>query len=160
MLPPVEYGWDPFGAYGISKLANVLHAREASKRWKSDGVRAFAAHPGIVPTSLGQVRASSFGATLHNAGVWIWWHVVAKPVAEPVQSGAASVVYAALSPTLDTRNGEYIRHCQIAQPSDAALNASAAAWLWAESKRLLREVRKGAPSDLASLGSSCSAEPA
>ena len=31
-LPPPREGWDAFGAYGLSKLSNVLHAAEAGGR--------------------------------------------------------------------------------------------------------------------------------
>lgn len=87
ILPPPTEGWDAFTAYGVSKLSNVLHAKEAARRWRADGIAAFAVHPGIVPTSLGQKRATRgpspsrldqilFAA--HNAGVWLWWHIIAR----------------------------------------------------------------------------------
>ena len=155
-------GWSPFGAYGDSKLSNVLHAAEAARRWAPDGIGAFAVntylltyllrrwapdgigafavHPGIVPTALGRQRGepSHLGAALHNLGVWLWWHVIARPVAERVEQGAASVVFAALSPGLSRRPFGYIKHCQLAEPAAHALNASAAAFLWRESERLVR----------------------
>ena len=141
VLPPPSEGWNAFTAYGISKLSNVLHAREAARRWAADGIAAFAVHPGIVPTALGQLRGpsseASLAASLHNSGVWLWWHVVARPVAESVESGAASVVFAALSESLDAVPFAYIKHCRQAEPAPAALNASASAFLWRESERLL-----------------------
>ena len=97
-LPPPAEGWDPFRAYGISKLSNILHAREAGRRWVADGISAIAAHPGIVrPLSARCAAPASFATRLHNLGVWIWWHVIAFPIAEPIEGGAASVIYAALS---------------------------------------------------------------
>ena len=117
----------------------MLHASELTRRWRSDRIVGVSAHPGIVATSLGQIRTRGTSPTwseyLHNAGVRIWWQLIAYPVAEPVSHGAASVVYAALSPQID--GGEYVRHCQVAEPSRAAQNTSAAAFLWRESARLL-----------------------
>ena len=90
-----------------------------------------------MPTALGQTRGDgSTAAWLHNLGVWIWWHVVAWPIAEPVDKGAASVIFAALSPTLNGMTFAYIRHCQQAAPAAPAQNATAAAFLWRESERL------------------------
>ena len=79
------------------------------------------------------------GVSLHNLGVWFWWHVVARPIAETVESGAASVVYAALSPTLQGKGFAYVAHCRVATPSPAALNATAARILWRESERIVSE---------------------
>ncbi len=40
-------------AYGQSKTANVLFAVEADRRWRDDGIRANAVHPGaIIETNL------------------------------------------------------------------------------------------------------------
>lgn len=144
-LPPAPRGADPFEAYGVSKLSNVLHARAMARRWAADGIDAFAAHPGIVPTSLGQLRASGVVSAMHNAGVWLWWRVLARPVTESVAMGAASVVYAALSPQLDGHSGAYVLHCRRAQPSAAALDQSAAERLWSASDRAARSARRGSP---------------
>lgn len=149
-LPPSSDSWDAFEAYGISKLSNVLHALEMGRRWggkpEGGGVSAFAVHPGIVATSLGQLRASASSSAvsvaLHNLGVWMWWHLVARPVVESVASGAASVVHAALSPELDGVAYGYVRHCRSAEPAAHALNTTAASFLWRESERLLAS-RKG-----------------
>jgi hypothetical protein len=60
-----------------------------------------------------------------------------SPVAEPVELGAASVVFAALSESLDGTSFAYIKHCRRDEPAPAARNASAAAFLWRESSRLV-----------------------
>jgi NAD(P)-dependent dehydrogenase (short-subunit alcohol dehydrogenase family) len=39
-------GYDKFAAYGASKTANVLHMVELDRRFRDDGVRAYAVHPG------------------------------------------------------------------------------------------------------------------
>ena len=44
--------YDPFGAYGQSKTANVLFAVEATRRWASDGLTANALMPGGIATEL------------------------------------------------------------------------------------------------------------
>ena len=44
--------YDPFGAYGQSKTANVLFAVEATHQWASDGIVANALMPGGIATPL------------------------------------------------------------------------------------------------------------
>ena len=44
--------YDPFGAYGQSKTANVLFAVEATRRWADDGITANALMPGGIATNL------------------------------------------------------------------------------------------------------------
>ena len=39
--------YKPFLSYGQSKLANVLHAKELSRRVEKDGIRVYSLHPGI-----------------------------------------------------------------------------------------------------------------
>ncbi|CAH8582321.1 unnamed protein product [Schistosoma turkestanicum] len=38
--------------YAISKLLNVIHAREICKRWSGDGIISVSVHPGLVRTSI------------------------------------------------------------------------------------------------------------
>jgi NAD(P)-dependent dehydrogenase (short-subunit alcohol dehydrogenase family) len=44
--------YDPFGAYGQSKTANVLFAVEATRHWADDGITANALMPGGIATEL------------------------------------------------------------------------------------------------------------
>ena len=44
--------YDPFGAYGQSKTANVLFAVEATRRWADDGIISNALMPGGILTPL------------------------------------------------------------------------------------------------------------
>ena len=46
--------YDPFGAYGQSKTANVLFAVEATRRWADDGITANSLMPGAIFTRLGR----------------------------------------------------------------------------------------------------------
>ena len=40
--------YKPFLSYGQSKLANILHAKELSRRVEEDGIRVYSLHPGII----------------------------------------------------------------------------------------------------------------
>ena len=58
--------YEPFGAYGQSKTANVLFAVEATTRWAEDGITANALMPGGIATPL--QRHVSGGSGLHGEG--------------------------------------------------------------------------------------------
>eukprot|EP00282_Hemiselmis_andersenii_P016758 CAMPEP_0114128890 /NCGR_PEP_ID=MMETSP0043_2-20121206/11182_1 /TAXON_ID=464988 /ORGANISM="Hemiselmis andersenii, Strain CCMP644" /LENGTH=325 /DNA_ID=CAMNT_0001222127 /DNA_START=38 /DNA_END=1015 /DNA_ORIENTATION=+ len=47
-----QRAYDPWVSYGQSKLANVLHAMELSKRLQGSGVTAVSLHPGWVKSNL------------------------------------------------------------------------------------------------------------
>jgi NAD(P)-dependent dehydrogenase (short-subunit alcohol dehydrogenase family) len=106
--------YEPFAAYGQSKTANSLFAVELDRRGRTEGVRAFAVHPGtIIDTELIRhidaeaIRAA--GALDDND----------QPVRDPerqlktVGQGAATSVWCATSPQLDARGGVYCENCDI-----------------------------------------------
>jgi NAD(P)-dependent dehydrogenase (short-subunit alcohol dehydrogenase family) len=102
--------YDPFGAYGQSKTANVLFAVEATRRWASDGITANALMPGGIATELqrhvggaeymeqARERFRAAGARLKTA-----------------EQGAATSVLLATSPQLEGVGGRYFEDCNEAQ---------------------------------------------
>lgn len=131
--------YHPFAAYGQSKTANVLFAVEAARRWADDGITANAVHPGAIgETNLYRYFPDARGAAGVDGG---------KTVAQ----GAATTVYAAVSPATKRTTGRYFEDCHeaavlgpdvenlLGQPGGAAwyaLDADNAARLWELSERL------------------------
>ncbi|KAK3220671.1 hypothetical protein Dsin_014641 [Dipteronia sinensis] len=70
-----QSGYSSFGAYGQSKLANILHANELAKRFKEDNVNITvnSLHPGVIDTSLfrynGIINGASSGIGTETARV-------------------------------------------------------------------------------------------
>ena len=98
--------YDPFGAYGQSKTANVLFAVEATRRWASDGITANALMPGGIATGLQRhVGGSEYMAQaverFRQAGA----------VLKTVEQGAATSVLLATSPQLEGIGGRYFEDC-------------------------------------------------
>jgi NAD(P)-dependent dehydrogenase (short-subunit alcohol dehydrogenase family) len=98
--------YDPFGAYGQSKTANVLFAVEAARRWASDGITANALMPGGIATGLQRhVGGSEYMAQaverFRQAGA----------VLKTVEQGAATSVLLATSPQLEGIGGRYFEDC-------------------------------------------------
>jgi NAD(P)-dependent dehydrogenase (short-subunit alcohol dehydrogenase family) len=130
-----------FRAYGASKTANVLFAVELDARYRDQGVRAFAVHPGGIQTELGRYMSDTDREKLHSgaaADTSFGWKTVPQ--------GAATSVWAAASPDLDGLGGVYLEDCAIAEvePAQAsrgvasfAADPDRAAALWELSERLV-----------------------
>ena len=133
--------YDKFAAYGASKTANILHAKEADRRLCEFGIRAYAVHPGTVATSLARYMSKSDFSQLRK-------YAVASEAARGEHTdgyldfttpeyGSATQVWAAVSPELADRGGEYLESCGV---SDAvapyADDAEHAAELWTLSEKL------------------------
>ena len=93
--------YDPFGAYGQSKTANVLFAVEVTNRWADDGITANALMPGAIFTRLGRHVDQTQAAEAMKRQVTV----------KTVEQGAATSVLLATSPMLDGIGGRYFEDC-------------------------------------------------
>ncbi|KAG6753536.1 hypothetical protein POTOM_043606 [Populus tomentosa] len=107
-----QSGYKRFLAYGQSKLANVLHANELTRRFKEDGVNitANSLHPGVIATNL--FRHNTSLATDNPIRVFL--KSLAGLVLKNVQQGAATTCYVALNPQVKGVSGEYFSGCNLA----------------------------------------------
>ncbi|CAL9202354.1 unnamed protein product [Musa hybrid cultivar] len=115
-------GYYCYFAYGQSKLANILHAVELSRRLKEEGVNitANSLHPGIIVTNL--FRHHGFvNAILGTAG---------KLVTKNVHQGAATTCYVSLHPQVKGVTGKYFSNSNLATPSSRTSDADLASKLW------------------------------
>ncbi|MFD9702355.1 oxidoreductase [Lentzea sp. NPDC059081] len=127
--------WDrrPYSAraaYGQSKLANILFARELERR--SPDVTSIAAHPGATVTELTNNMASAHNSVLVRVG-----GKISHLFSQSVEMGTLPQLYAATSP--DARGGQYYGpdgfnglrgHPTVARMSAAARDDLAANRLW------------------------------
>jgi NAD(P)-dependent dehydrogenase (short-subunit alcohol dehydrogenase family) len=97
--------YDPFGAYGQSKTANVLFAVEASRRWSSDGILANAVMPGGIATPLQRHLPAHYAEQALEA------FRAAGTDFKTVEQGAATSVLVAASPLLEGVGGRYFEDC-------------------------------------------------
>ena len=97
--------YDPFGAYGQSKTANVLFAVEATRRWRADGIVANAVMPGGIATPLQRHLPSQYAADALDA------FRAAGTDFKTVEQGAATSVLLAASPLLEGVGGRYFENC-------------------------------------------------
>lgn len=107
--------YDRWIAYGQSKTANVMFVVGLDARGQSQGVRAFALHPGAIVTELSRHMNAE---ELEAAGAF---DAEGKPVADlsrglkSIEQGAATSVWAATSAQLGDLGGLYLEDCDIAE---------------------------------------------
>jgi NAD(P)-dependent dehydrogenase (short-subunit alcohol dehydrogenase family) len=104
--------YDPWIAYGQSKTANALFAVGWSVRYRAEGVTCNAVHPGGIMTGLQKHMTREEQVALG------WYDEQGNLNArfKTPEQGAATSVWAAVSPELEGRGGLYLEDCSIAQP--------------------------------------------
>ncbi|PNS21631.1 hypothetical protein CAC42_990 [Sphaceloma murrayae] len=100
--------YQPFGAYGASKTANIWMANAIDRRYGSKGLHAFAIHPGVIfdTTLFRDVVPGSLQVDVEG------WKKIAKSVAQ----GAATSIWAATAKGLEGKGGMYLADCQVGAP--------------------------------------------
>ena len=109
-----------FHEYGVSKLANVLHAQELGRRLDGSGVTTYALHPGVIASDV--------------------WRQVPWPIRPLIklrmrspQEGAQTSLYCATAPDLASETGGYYEDCAAKAPG-ASATPELAAELWQRSE--------------------------
>lgn len=127
-------GYRPWTAYGQSKFANLLFAKELARRLAGSERTANAVHPGVIRTKLQRHMNPLMSAVLSAFG----------PLAlKSVPEGAATEVYVATHPNLAGVSGQYFANCNRAQPRSDAEDPALARKLWDTSEQILRKLRAG-----------------
>ena len=131
--------YDKMVAYGQAKTANVLFAVEADRRYRDDGIRGFALHPGaILETDLARhYDPAELVAVVERA----------RRVGsfKTIEQGAATTIFCATSPLLAGRGGVYCENCDIAPVTTEgdtgvrpyAIDPALAQRLWTWTERVL-----------------------
>jgi len=126
-------GYVPMKAYGVSKLANILFARELARRLGHHGQTSNALHPGVIATNI--LR------TIPEVGR------LAMRIAEPLilktpAQGAATQCYLAASPAVAQVTGAYYDDCNPSETTPYGRDMTMAARLWGASEALVAQWRK------------------
>jgi len=91
-----EKVYDPWIAYGNSKLANILFARELNHRFHDKGISAFSVHPGGIFTGL-QDNVDFFTK--------VQWMILAPFFFKTTEVGSSTAVFCATFKGLSENNG-------------------------------------------------------
>ncbi|KAL5201463.1 hypothetical protein ABZP36_035817 [Zizania latifolia] len=124
-----ESEYNSIGAYGQSKLANILHANELARKFKDEGVNitANSLHPGAIITNL--LRHHSILDVLHRT--------LGKLVLKNAQQGAATTCYVALHPQVKGVSGKYFCDSNVYETSEKGKDMKLAKRLWEFSIELI-----------------------
>ncbi|KAM7263725.1 hypothetical protein ACFE04_001408 [Oxalis oulophora] len=127
-------GYSDKRAYGQSKIANILHANELSRRLKEEGVNITvnSVHPGLIMTNLFKYSAILM-KFLKFWSFFLW---------KNVPQGAATTCYVAIHPNLKGVTGKYYADCNEAKPSSKARDQALAKKLWEFTVKLINSVSK------------------
>lgn len=116
----------PIEQYGVTKLCNILFARELARREAKRGVLSHAFHPGPVATGFAQDEPGLFGWALRTFSMTL----------RTPQRGARTGLFLATSPEAEQKNGEYWVDEKVAWTTPAARDRELALELWRVSERM------------------------
>lgn len=135
-----EKNYTRYGAYGQSKLANILFALELQRRFDNAGIKSLSlpAHPGYSATNLQSTSTGHSGSTTEQ----VLYRVLNRVAAQSSAMGALPELFAAASP--DARPGVFYGpqnfhmrgYPREVNPPKAALNEATAQRLWQVSEEL------------------------
>ena len=126
-----DKGYRPWTAYGQSKFANLLFAKELARRFNGTARTANAVHPGVIRTNLGRNMNPIASSVMGIVG----------PIAmKTIAQGAATEVYAVANPGAASISGKYFADCNVAKSRPDADNADVAAKLWKVSEEIASTV--------------------
>lgn len=127
-----DKGYSSYGAYGKSKLANVLFTRELSRRLAGSGVTVNCLHPGVVASRFAQPRVVN--GRSHGGDPSAASFLASQGIAP--EESAEALVYLASSPEVAQMTGQYFNQSRLSTPSEEAQDDTIAKKLWVESERL------------------------
>jgi NAD(P)-dependent dehydrogenase (short-subunit alcohol dehydrogenase family) len=117
-------GFGAMHAYQVSKLANVLHAKELARRYGTQGLHAYSLHPGVVASDVWRQVPQPFR-----------WLMMRTMISN--EEGAKTTLYCATSAEVADQNGLYYDECRVKEPSAAAQKPELAQELWEQSERFV-----------------------
>ncbi|WP_255399460.1 SDR family NAD(P)-dependent oxidoreductase [Oceanicoccus sp. KOV_DT_Chl] len=127
-------------AYGASKTANALFATELHRQLAAFNITVNAVHPGVIFTDLARYLKPEDLSAMAAPGMKV----------KPVAVGAATTVWAAVSPQLQGQGGYYLEDCHVgveldqshalAGYCDYALDSDNAKALWDKTEELIAGV--------------------
>lgn len=121
-----EKRYNQWGAYGTSKLMNIMFAIELARRLEGTGVTSNAVHPGFVRSDFARTASPIIRAVVRAGMVG----------ALSVEKGARTTLWAATAPELSGTSGKYMARSAIATPRATALDEGAQRRLWDVSEKL------------------------
>ena len=122
--------------YGQSKLANILHAKELSRRLEGSGISVYVLHPGVISTELGR-HISDLVPTLLKP-IFIPFMVLLSFFIKTPFHGAQTTLYCTLEDSIEKDSGKYYADCKETKTlTQHAEDMDAAKKLWNLSEKMV-----------------------
>lgn len=115
-------------AYGQSKSANILFAKQIAARHPTGSLTAFSLHPGNCKTRLQRHLTATEKVAARCAG----------PVMKTVPQAAATTIYAVVSPDLLDKSGSYLVNVAVRQPASQCKVTGVPEQLWIETDKQIQ----------------------
>jgi NAD(P)-dependent dehydrogenase (short-subunit alcohol dehydrogenase family) len=125
-----EKKYSAMGAYGVSKLCNILFTRELARRLAGRNVAVNCFHPGGVNTGFGSNTKGLLKGVFGLIG----------PLMLTPAKGADTLIWLASAPEAEQFSGGYFVRRKLTEPSAAGRDDAAAAELWAVSEAIMAGV--------------------
>lgn len=122
----LESGFTPYGAYGLSKLCNLMFTHELAKRTEGTGIIASAMHPGLVSTRLTSESGILTRLLFH----------LGRPFMRSAGEGADTIIWLATTPVTEELSGKYFKDRERVRPDPIAYDDRRTEELWRISARL------------------------
>ncbi len=126
-----EQSYGGFGAYGQSKLANVLFTYELARRLEGSGVTANCLHPGVVRTGFATNNSGFIG------GLVVVFQTIGKPFLLTPEKGALTSIYLASSSEVEGVTGKYFAKSHEAESNAISHDKDVARRLWDLSEQMV-----------------------
>lgn len=123
-----EKSYSSWTAYGQSKFANLVFAKELARRFAGSKRTANAVHPGVISTNLWRNMGSGMSAVLGVVGALGF-----KSAAQ----GAATEVLAAVHPFVAGISGKYFADCNVAKSRPDADDPALGKRLWEVTEKIV-----------------------
>jgi NAD(P)-dependent dehydrogenase (short-subunit alcohol dehydrogenase family) len=131
-----EKRYRPWVAYGQSKFANLLFAKELARRFQGTRRTANAVHPGVIYTNIGRnMRLPSFvSAAIYGIGGAL--------ALKSIPEGAATECFVGVHPLAASSSGLYFANCNPTKPRADAEDPGLARRLWETSEEIVAALRR------------------
>jgi len=127
-----EGGYSAWGAYGQSKLANMLFAKKLAERMPKGTQAVGSVHPGVIATNLSRHMPGVVQTLFSSVGPAL--------ALKSIPQGAATQTYVAVHPDAAKVRGEYYADCNVAETSRHGADDALATALWDKSEALVAEL--------------------
>ncbi len=121
----------PWVAYAQSKIANILFAKELSRRFQGSKRTANALHPGVIYTNLSRHMSTAMN---------VLWAAGGPLFLKSIPEGAATQTFLAAHPSAASQSGLYFSHANPAKPRRDAEDLDKAERLWDVSEAIVSKL--------------------